>query len=120
MAKAWDPFKEISKFQKTLNKKIDVLFAEYKKPFSNIRHSKDFVSVEVKLPGIEKKDKMVIEADHTKLIIGAKNKSGNERYYRVIYLPPGLDIERAKANFKDNLLKIHIPKSRLKRKIKIK
>ncbi|MEK6826671.1 MAG: hypothetical protein AABX90_03510, partial [Nanoarchaeota archaeon] len=83
MAKAWDPFKEISKFQKTLNKKIDVLFAEYKKPFSNIRHSKDFVSVEVKLPGIEKKDKMVIEADHTKLIIGAKNKSGNERYYRV-------------------------------------
>ncbi|MFH1591994.1 MAG: Hsp20/alpha crystallin family protein [Candidatus Woesearchaeota archaeon] len=123
MAKAWDPFKEIANFQKKINKKVGNLVGGYKKPFSNIRHSQYFVSVDVKLPGIDRKESIVLDADHTKLIVGAIDRSRaskDNRYRRVIYLPPGLLIEKAKAKFNDGLLSIYIPKSKVKKRVKIK
>lgn len=123
MARTWDPFKEISNFQRAVNKKMETLVGGYKKPFSNIRHSQYFVSVDVKLPGIARKEGILIEADHTKLIVGAANRTRNpddNKYRRVIYLPPGLVIEKAKAKFNDGLLSIYIPKSRVRKRIKIK
>ena len=121
MPKQWDPFGEFKKFQGTINKKIDFIFSGYKKPFSNIRHNQDSVFIDIKLPEIDKKN-ILLETDFAKIIVMATKKieNGNEKYYRVLYLPPGLDVERAKAKFSDDFLNITIPKKKARKRIQIK
>jgi len=121
MPKPWYPFEEFKKLQGTINKKIDFIFSDYKKPFSNIRHNQDSVFIDIKLPEADKR-KIILETDFSKIVVMAAKKldHGKEKYYRSIYLPPGLDIERAKAKFSDDSLNIVIPKKKSRKRIKIK
>jgi len=123
MAREWDPFHDMKRLPDLINKRIDKLISGYKKPFSNIRQGIDSVSVEVKLPGIEKKD-IALDVDYTRVIIrtgnGKRKGSTGDKYFRAIYLPSGLSIEKAKATFTDGLLRVAIPKDKKSVRVKIK
>ncbi len=120
MGRNFDPFREMKKLPDLLNKKIETFLSGYKRPFSNIRHGIDSVSVEMRLPNTDKKD-INLDIDYVKLTVRTDGNSKNrgEQFFRIIYLPPGLAVERARAAYVNNLLSINIPKNKKRLRVKI-
>ena len=93
-------------------------------PLVDIYENDNKFFLEAQLPGIKKED-IKIEVENGKLFLSAescKEKEINEdKYYRKeiskgkfvrsFYLPESVDKDSLKANFKDGVLKIEIPKS---------
>jgi HSP20 family protein len=76
------------------------------------------------LPGLEKKDVQLTITDGVLTLKGEKNEEREEKdaHYRVVErrygafersftLPGSVDINRVKAEFKDGVLKVHMPKA---------
>lgn len=90
-------------------------------PYSHIAQGASRVEVEIKLPGMHKKD-VELHINHRAIIIRAEKKSKKKAkssiskefssYYRKIPLSPGLNISKAKARFSKETLKIKIPKKK--------
>jgi HSP20 family protein len=93
-------------------------------PRIDVRETAKQVEVLAELPGMEEKDVDVRVAEGTLTITGEK-KSEREteekgyvlrersfgRFERVVPLPDGLDVDAAKATFKNGVLTITIPKT---------
>lgn len=92
-------------------------------PSVNVIESEDNFKIEVAAPGLEKKDfNLGIEKDH--LIIESSKKTEEEvkeekftrrefnytSFKRSFYLPENVDAEKIKANYKDGVLNITLPK----------
>lgn len=124
-----------------LRRNVDRLFNEFWDRFSHplaaangllgtmgaktdISESKDYIEVSVELPGMDEKDFEVTIANDALTIRGEKKsaKEGkgkdyflSERsfgaFYRTVALPPGADTDKAKAEFKNGVLTITLPKT---------
>lgn len=128
-----DILNEFKKIQDNFFENIGRTFSsEFKQPMSEISQSSKEVVINIKLPGINKKN-IGLEVRRNYVIVKAeakkkKVKRGKKKYseiksfkgfYRKIALPGGLDIDNAKADFKGNILIINIPKLKIK-KIKVR
>ncbi len=130
----WDPFGEIF----SLRDEIDRLFEDYFGktpdrrdesfwyPAMDISETEEGYLVEMDVPGIPK-DNIKISVKDNQLTITGERKSEKkeenkdrtyhriERYYgkfqRTIALPSEIDIEKIKADYKDGVLKITLPRS---------
>lgn len=133
----WDPFDEMRRLQKEMNKafgnffrestksirSIEGGFSKYKEPASDIVETNKDVIVAVDLPGMDKKD-IVLKVTENMVEIQAQKKEEmkvekkgffkHERSYsgfhRVLSLPATVKSEDAKAEYKNGILKITVPK----------
>ncbi|MCX6711518.1 MAG: Hsp20/alpha crystallin family protein, partial [Candidatus Woesearchaeota archaeon] len=91
-------------------------FQIYKKPHSDIIQNSKGVFINIKLPGINKKD-IKLDINESKVFVKAEKRNGikyNNEYYkgfvRKIQLPSGLKVEKSKIEFNNKTLRINIPK----------
>lgn len=93
-------------------------------PAVNVLENNDTFQIEVAAPGLEKKD-FKIDLENNVLIISSQKELKNEEtregkfvrrefsyssFKRLFTLPTSVDAERIKANYKDGVLRIDIPK----------
>ena len=92
-------------------------------PMVDIYDDNDHIVIKAELPGIDKKDITIDLKDSVLTLKGERNVENEEKednYYRrersfgkferAFTLPTGLDPEKIKADYKDGVLKIEIPK----------
>ena len=92
-------------------------------PMVDIYDDNDHIVIKAELPGIDKKDIAIDLKDSVLTLKGERNVENEEKednYYRrersfgkferAFTLPTGLDPEKIKADYKDGVLKIEIPK----------
>ncbi len=139
-----DPFEEIRKLQKEMNRAFERLWREaiklpklpkleLKEPAVDVKEEKDKVIITADIPGMDKKD-IIVEVAENYVHILARKKSEvkierkgffqQERsfrgYERIIPLPCSVKAEEAKAEYKNGVLKIEIPKKEVKAKKAVK
>ncbi|MBD0832001.1 Hsp20/alpha crystallin family protein [Aestuariibaculum sediminum] len=92
-------------------------------PKVNIVDSEDKFAIEMAVPGLEKSD-FDINIDDNVLSVGAESKSevskeekhytrkefGYSSFKRTFTIPQSVDIEKIKADYKEGILKINLPK----------
>lgn len=109
--------------------------SEYKYPVSDIYETENNVIAEVEMPGIDKKD-INVEIDENGIEIKGETsselkekdkKKGMYRlertssgFYRHFSLPPNTSADDAKAEYKNGILKVIVPKTEDKKKNKKK
>jgi len=125
-----DPWKMLEALQEEINKLFDFSFrkvpASKEETFSpsvDIWEDKDNIYIEADLPGFEQKDvKVSIKGEA--LIISAKKEETKEEkkknyyrcerfqgsFWRQLDLPSSVDTSKIKANYKNGVLKITLPK----------
>lgn len=98
-------------------------------PAVNVSETKDAVYLEVGVPGMKKKD-FKLSIENGMLIISAETKAEKEdkgkdytrkefnyrSFRRSFWLPENVDSEAIKANYKEGILKISLPKIEVKEK----
>ena len=119
----FDPFVEISKIQRRISKGISTALKGYKKPFGHMTQNSKFVYAEFKLPGMEKKD-IDFKINNRHITVSAEKKkqiktidgqdSVEANYFRKISLPSGVNPDKAQVTFSDGILKISIPRKKIK------
>lgn len=93
-------------------------------PSMDITESDQEVEVSVELPGMDEKDIEVTLTQDVLTIRGEKNVEKEEKkkgyhlsersygtFYRRVPLPPGIDTDKSKADFKKGVLTISLPKT---------
>jgi HSP20 family protein len=125
-----DPWKMLETLQEEINKLFDFSFGkipatkeEILSPSVDIWEDKDNIYVEADLPGFEQKDiKVSVKGDS--LSISAKKEETKEEkkknyyrcerfqgsFYRELDLPSSVDTSKIKAQYKNGVLKITLPK----------
>lgn len=113
----------LDKIQKDLNsvfeKFNESVFGNYKRPGINISQNSSFVIISVEMSGLEKED-ISLKLHHSSLeVIGEKKKKiikkgseeTNYRGYKAnIALPIHVDLDGIKAEYRNNSLRITMPK----------
>ena len=130
----WNPMGEMRLLQERLNRLFDEPFlpAFWReddshlmnwRPAVDIYEEEDRIVIKAELPGVDKKD---IEVDLNDRLLTLKGERSYEnevkeenyhrkertygKFHRSFTLPADLDPEKIKADFKDGILKIEIPK----------
>ncbi len=138
---SWDPFNEIKDIQDSINKLFDDNIIKkrsrsseeaYWLPVVDIAETKDSYKIEAELPGIPKKDIDISVSGNLLTIKGEKQQEKEDKdknYYRKerisgifqrqLVLPQDVQADKIKANYKDGLLEITIPKVEEKKSKKI-
>jgi HSP20 family protein len=111
-----------SRWERPLWRELAAPF-EGKAPTVDVVDREDVVVVRAELPGVEKKDLDVTMSDNTVTIKGSvKHEEKEEKgdyyrreisegsYARTVMLPAEVDGSKAKAQFKDGLLELTLPK----------
>ena len=130
----WNPWREMDTFQDRINRFFDRPFLpsewqseeacmESWKPMVDIYEDEDNIVIKAELPGVDKKDIHVDIKDRVLTLSGERsydNEVKEDNYYRreraygkfqrAFSLPDTLDPDKIKADFKDGVLKIDIPK----------
>ena len=112
--------KEINNVFEKFNESV---FGNFKRPSINISQNNNFININVEMTGVEKED-INLKIHHNSLEVFTEKKkkivkkNGEESTYRGykanIGIPPHVDIDNIKAEFKNNFLKITIPKMKTK------
>lgn len=111
----------------------ETLPAEYRQPFIDIAETDKEVIATAEMPGLEKED-IKINLTEDRLEISAETKKEEEKrekgyvyrerrsgsYYRAIALPSPIDPNNAQALYKNGILEIKMPKTKIKEKKEIK
>ncbi len=112
--------KEINNVFEKFNESV---FGNYKRPSINISQNSNLVTINVELHGLDKEDINVkinhnsldITAEKKKKLIKKDSEESTYRGYKAnIGIPGHVDIDNIKAEFKNNSLKITIPKMKTK------
>ncbi len=136
----WNPFRELARIENELNK----LFSEFLPstresvevvtwaPRVDVYEKDNNIVIEAEIPGAKKEDIEVKIKDNAVVIKGEVKKEEEkkeenyyrkERFYgtfeRVIPLPTEVKAEEAKAEFKDGILRLTIPKATQEHEVKI-
>jgi HSP20 family protein len=131
----WDPLEEWGGVQDRLNRLFEETFGRYPvgkretlertwSPVVDIYEEKDSIIVKAELPGI-KKDEVSIEIKDNVLTLSGERKyeqeTKKENYHRIerfygkfsrsFTLPETVQVEKVKANYKDGVLEITLPKA---------
>ena len=130
----WNPIREMNNFRHRMNHMFDNAFTptlkedealsmwNFKPAVDVYDNDKDIV-IKAELPGMDKKD-MVVHVDGRFLTLKGERSSENEvkedkyhrrersygKFERVFTLPEEVDPDKITADYKDGILKIHIPK----------
>lgn len=102
------------------------------RPAVDIYEKENGIVLKAELPGIEKKDISIDVKDRVLTLKGdraAESETEGKNYYRrertygefqrVFTLPEGVNAEDIKADFKDGVLEVHIPKAEVEEPKKI-
>ncbi len=130
----WDPFRSVTSLQDRINQIFDNAAVRSKdfeddmnlcswRPAVDIHDNDDAIVITAELPGVDKKDVSVEIKENVITIKGEKtidNEIKEERFYRkercfgsfhrAFTLPAAIKPDKIKANFKDGILKVEIPK----------
>ena len=130
----WSPWREMNTLQNRLNhlfsdsfvqpsQSDDVMSLGTWHPVVDMYDEDDRIVIKAELPGMEKKDIAVDVKDRVLTISGERNFDNEvkeEKYYRreraygkfqrAFSLPADVDSDKIKADFKDGLLKVEVPK----------
>ena len=110
-------------FNNVLEKFNESLFGNYKRPAINISQNSNFVLINIEMNGLDKNDisikvhnnSLEIVGERKRKIIKKKGEESTYRGYRAnVGLPMHLHLDNIKAVYKDNNLKIAIPKMKTK------
>lgn len=131
----WDPFEEMGGMQDRINRLFEETFGRYPvgkretlertwAPVVDIYEEKDNIIVKAELPGIKKEEVSIEIKDNVLTLSGerkheAEKKKENyhriERFYgkftRSFTLPESVQVDKVKANYKDGVLEITLPKT---------
>lgn len=136
----WDPFDEINKIKREMDKMFDDFFnksergfsskkgvKDFNIPLSDVKRDKDEVIINLDMPGVDKKDIIITVRDNILEVKAEKKheakieKKGMYRYersysgfHRSLSLPENVDSDNMKSEYKDGVLKIVIPKAKKK------
>ena len=130
----WNPLREMAILNNGLNRYFDGSFFATERPDPDMRLStwhpvvdifeeKDSYVIKAELPGLDRKD-IEIDLKDRFLTLTGERSAENEvdegnyyrkeraygKFYRAFTLPDGLNSDSIKAEFKDGLLTINIPK----------
>lgn len=129
----WDPFGEVLKMQRDMDRIFSRMgtaeggsatAATGWMPRINVKQSGDDIAVHVELAGIKPED-VDIEVTDGVLTIKGERKSETEKedegwlvressfgsFQRSLVLPEGVDPASIRAEFKDGMLEVHVPKA---------
>jgi HSP20 family protein len=130
----WNPWKEMSVLQNRMNhlfnepffrsgREDDELSLGAWHPAVDMFDNDDKIVIKAELPGMNKKDFSVDVKDRVLTLSGQRsydNEVKEENYYRrertygkfkrAFHLPADVDADNIKAEFKDGILKVEIPK----------
>lgn len=90
-------------------------------PMVDIYENEDEILLHADMPGVNR-EQMTINLDNDTLsLVGVRQveaggtarfqEFGNAEYRRSFTLPPGIDTDKVDAEFKDGVLRLHLPKS---------
>jgi len=118
----WNPWREMEAFFPASWLSNDGGMGRWE-PAVDILDDKDKIVIKAELPGVDKKDIKVDLKDHVLTLSGERsyeNEVKEDNYYhrersfgkfqRSFRLPVNLDPDKIKADYKDGVLKIDIPK----------
>lgn len=130
----WNPMREMETLHNRINRLFDGSFSPtfslddnmglgIWKPVVDIYENEDTVVVKAELPGVDKKDIKVDLKDRVLTLTGERShekevKEENYyrkerafgRFHRSFTVPTEIDPDKIKAEFKDGVLKVEIPK----------
>ena len=128
----WRPFSELDTFRSGFDKLFDDFYRSYSEgsedvssgyPVVDIRETKDDFIISAEMPDVNKEDVNINLSDNTLTIKGEKKKEEEkkgENYHRVersygtfqrsFTLPTKVENNKIKANYKDGILVITLPK----------
>jgi HSP20 family protein len=122
----WNPFREMDNVSREMSNFFDFpkFFGGYSSPRVDVYETDNDVVVKAEIPGVSKEDLNLYVDENTVKLSGQTKKEDEfnndstyraERYYgsfsRVIPLPVEVKSEKAKAEYKDGILNITIPKA---------
>ncbi len=146
----WRPFSEMTRWEREMERMFGDFFARGLRPFwdehrwpalgteipapaMDLYEEKDEIVVKAELPGMGKEDIEVNIDNHQLTIKGEKKKEEQVKeqdYYRsecsygsfvrILDLPREVQVEKARASFKNGVLEIHLPKTEEAKKKEIK
>ncbi len=138
----WDPFNEIREIQNAVNKLFDESLFKRKgtkrelgfwEPVVDIVETKDNYKVRAEMPGIPKDDIEISVSGDVLTIKGEKKQEKEEKdsnfykrervygmFQRQLVLPQDIEADKIKANYKDGVLEVTIPKGEAAKPKKIK
>lgn len=128
----WDPFKEMEQMQKRMSslwpfratngEEETLTVAEWTPNVDIVEDEKEFL-IKAELPAMKREDVKVMVEDGVLTISGERRQEKEEktkRYHRVecaygsfsrsFTLPPGTLGDKVAAEFKDGVLRVHLPK----------
>lgn len=135
-----NPWRMLEDLQTQINRLFDISFGkglslgeEIFTPSVDISEDKDNIYVECDLPGLEQKDINLSVKSGSLCISGKKEESKEEKkknyhrverfsgsFYREVALPTEVDTSKIKANYKNGVLKILLPKKEEEKEKEIK
>jgi HSP20 family protein len=125
----WEPFREVTALHNEMSRLLSVLESNGRTqpqawaPAVDVWETDDELVYAFDLPGVSK-DKVSVEVEDNALSVRAERERtdevSNERFYRferrfgsferTIGLPQGVSEDSIKADFKDGVLEVHVPK----------
>ncbi len=132
----WNPFAELERIRKEFDRLFDEMtVTETEKVFApvvDVYETDSELVIKAEIPGAKKEDIEVSIKDNAVHIKGEKKEEKEEktetvhrverfygRFERMIPLPTEVDTEKAKAEYKDGVLEIRIPKTETSKERKI-
>jgi HSP20 family protein len=119
----WPPFGRLTSLQDELNRLFESPLTGWAPPL-DVHEDKDNFSVHVELPGMKREDIEVTLQDGALVISGERKEEKvqegtevhrQERFYgkftRALTLPAAVASEKVKAQFKDGILTVTLPKA---------
>ena len=129
----WDPYREFSSVQDRLNRLFNASFSEGRDeslatssfaPAVDVYEDEHNVTLKIEVPGIDEKDIDVRIENNTLTVHGERKfekEEKDKKYHRIersygnflrsFTLPDAADGSKVIAEFKDGVLKVHLPKS---------
>ena len=125
----WNPFAEIERIRREFDRLLEELVPREEgervfAPVVDVYETDQELVVKAELPGVKKENVEVSIRDNALYIRGEKKEEREEktkayhrvervygRFERVLPLPTDVKVESAKAEFKDGVLEIRIPKA---------
>jgi len=131
----WDPFEGMSDIQERINRLFDETFGRYPatrretlertwSPQVDIYEDRENIVVKAELPGIKKEDVSIEVKDNILTLSGERKhekETKKENYHRIersygkfnrsFSLPDPVKVDKVKANYRDGVLEITLPKS---------
>lgn len=134
----WNPFAELERIRREFDRLLEELVPKEEAvervfaPAVEVYETDSEVVVKAELPGVKKEDVEVTLKDNHLIIKGEKKEEREEktetvhrvervygRFERVIALPAEVKTEGVKAEFKDGVLEIRLPKTQTVKETKI-